>query len=281
VGVGSLFRLASDVTGFNVLGYFSRNADNLLLGAGWGSGVLGYYSRAYALAVTPVAQFTNSLGGVAVPALSRLQSRPGAYRAYFRRVLTLVSLITLPPLLALCILADDVVFLVLGPQWLESAVLVRALAVAALFQPVLSVSGWHYVCLGLGRELRAWGIASVSVILLGFAVGLPWGARGVAASYAVCSNLLLFPGILWAIRRSPVRFRDVVDAVRAPVAASLFFACCVAAARWLAAPGGIVVAVAIALSAGLASMALSVVALSSLRSAISLAVIVLISRERE
>ena len=42
-GVGDLLAFGGNVTGFNVVNYFARNGDNLLIGKMWGSASLGLY----------------------------------------------------------------------------------------------------------------------------------------------------------------------------------------------------------------------------------------------
>jgi len=50
-GVGSMIKFGSDLVGFNVVNYFSRNLDNVLIGRYYGSGALDLYSKAYQLLV--------------------------------------------------------------------------------------------------------------------------------------------------------------------------------------------------------------------------------------
>jgi O-antigen/teichoic acid export membrane protein len=60
------------VSGFNVLNYFGRNADNMLIGWRFGAEALGPYALAYRLLFLPMQLISFPVFKVAVPALSKL-----------------------------------------------------------------------------------------------------------------------------------------------------------------------------------------------------------------
>ena len=67
-----IIKYGSGVSGFNIVNYFARNADNLLIGKFYGSEQLGYYDRAYRLLLFPISQILGPLGRVILPLLARL-----------------------------------------------------------------------------------------------------------------------------------------------------------------------------------------------------------------
>lgn len=218
--IRSILRFGRDVTAFNALNYLARNLDNVLVGRYWGAHALGAYSRAYQLLLLPLTQISSPVAQVTTSALSSLQGDPERYRRYYLRALTAVAAATFPIIATLFALADELVAVVLGDQWTRVGPLFRILAVAALFQPVLHSTAWIYLSRGDTRSMVVWGWISVPSIVTSFLIGLPWGAEGVALAYAVCVNLLVVPGVLCAIRGSPIRLADVVDALHRPFLAS-------------------------------------------------------------
>jgi PST family polysaccharide transporter len=62
-------RFGSAVSGFNIVNYFARNADNLLIGRFYGAEQLGFYDRAYRLLLFPLSQIQAPLGRVMLPLL--------------------------------------------------------------------------------------------------------------------------------------------------------------------------------------------------------------------
>jgi PST family polysaccharide transporter len=109
--------------------------------------------------------------------------------------------------------ADDIVLLVLGDQWVESTTIFRLLMPAALVGAINMVPGW--LCVSLGRagvQLR-WALWSAPCIVAGFAVGLIWGAEGVAASFSFTFTIALFVFIRMASKGSPVSSADIFRAI--------------------------------------------------------------------
>jgi O-antigen/teichoic acid export membrane protein len=76
-----MLKFGGDVLSFHVVNYFSRNADNLLIGWWWGAAPLGLYEKAYTLLLLPVHQINAPLAAVAVPTLSRTRDDPARFRS--------------------------------------------------------------------------------------------------------------------------------------------------------------------------------------------------------
>lgn len=212
VGTRPLLRFGGGITVFSIVNYIARNLDNVLIGKVWGAAALGQYGRAYGLLMLPLNQVNAPVSGVAIPALSRLQNDPDRFRRYYLGAVRLIALVTMPAVAVAVVLADELVVLILGPQWAEAGRLLAILAIAAWIQPVFNTAGWLFVSLGRTGRMARWGVVSATVIVTAFLVGLPWGARGVATAYVVAIYILAMPGLWYAYRGSPVRVRDTLGA---------------------------------------------------------------------
>ena len=84
------------ITGFTGINYFTRNADNVIIGYSLGSSPLGIYSKAYNLLLSPISQINVPVGTVMIPALSRLKNDPDGYQRYFLETLRGLALISMP-----------------------------------------------------------------------------------------------------------------------------------------------------------------------------------------
>ncbi len=219
-GVRGMLAFGGNLTGFKFVNYFARNLDNLLIGKVWGTAQLGLYSKAYALLLLPVRQITGPVSAVAIPTLSRLQDDPERYRRYFLKAVSLVAGLTMPAVAFMILMSDEIVLLALGNQWAEAAPIFRMLGVAAIVQPTVSTCSWLYISNGRADRMLRWGVFS-SVILVGsFLIGLPYGAIGVATSYALCMLLLTFPSMWYASRPTPVPVGGIVAAMWHPALAT-------------------------------------------------------------
>jgi PST family polysaccharide transporter len=220
-GLTDMFLFGGQITTFNFVNYFQRNLDNILIGRYYGATPLGLYSRAYTLLLFPITNLRTPITSVAFPALSRLQHQPLLYRAYYLRVTSLLAFISMPLISYLFVAATPLIQLTLGPQWLGVAPIFSYLAIAAFIQPSTSFIGSVLLSLGRGRRYLECGFFNALVLSASFIIGLPWGPKGVALSYAVANYVALYPWATWALRASPVSFRDFCQACAFPVAASL------------------------------------------------------------
>jgi len=220
-GLRSLLRFGRDVTGFQLVNYAARNADNVLIGRFLGAEALGLYGRAYSLVLVPFQQITQPLGPPTIAALSRMREQPDRFRGAYRRILSTAALAGLPLVALMAVLADPGVRLVLGPQGEAATIIFQVLAIAAGGQVVSSTTGWLYLASERTGAMVRWALWTRPVIVLGFAVGLYWGPAGVAASYAVVTLALLAPGMANAARGTAVRAHDWLLAAAAPAVVAL------------------------------------------------------------
>lgn len=217
-GVRGMLAFGGHFTGFSLMNYFARNADNLLIGKFWGAGQLGLYSKAYALLMLPLGQITYPISAVAIPTLSRLQDDPDRYSHYYYRAINTIAFITMPLVAMLAALSHEVIIIVLGKQWTDSAIIFKVLAFAAVFQSIWSTIGWIYISLGQTKRLMHWGLIMVPLIVISFLIGLPWGGLGVATSYTLCFLfLIMIPSFWYAFRYSPVSITGLFSAIRCPL----------------------------------------------------------------
>jgi PST family polysaccharide transporter len=208
-GLKDIVRFGANVSIFNLANFFSRNADNILIGRLAGSEALGLYDRAYKLLLFPLQQVAAPLGRVILPILSRLARDPERYQQAYLRTLSQLLLLTLPGIAFMAVDADELVLLLLGSRWVGAGDIFQILAIAALVQPLNWTCGWLLLSQGRDREFMVLGVTTAVTAVLSFVVGVRWGAEGVALAYAV-GELLRTPVIWWyVLRRGPSMARPL------------------------------------------------------------------------
>jgi PST family polysaccharide transporter len=208
-GVRPLLHFGGNLTGFGVVNFFARNLDNMLIGRVWGSQQLGFYGKAYQLLTLPIDQINMPMATVAVPALSRLNDSPERYRLVYLRMIEKLAIVTMPGIALLIATSDWVVLVVLGPQWTEAGRIFAVLGVAALIQPITNTTGWLFISQARTHDMFRYGLVASTIIVAAIITGLPWGALGVAAVYAVVWLTIVTPLLFWWVgRKGPVRPRD-------------------------------------------------------------------------
>ena len=229
-GVKSMVKFGGDVLGFNIMNYFSRQADTMLVAKFCGAIPGTFYEKAYNLLLMPVGQINGPLGSVSIPALSRLQKEPDRFRRYFLNSIQLVCSLSLPVIAGITLFADEVVRVWLGEAWASSATLFRLLAAAALIGGISNPAGCVLVSLGMTKRYRWLGFANSVVIVTAFVIGLWLGpkdpgqvgsVRGVAMAYSAVMVLTFIPYWAWALKGTPVKLRSVLATMLPPAVSCL------------------------------------------------------------
>ena len=227
--VGSMLAFGGNLTAANLLGYVTRNLDNVLIGWKWGTDALGLYSKAYHLLMLPIRQFNTPVTAVALPVLSSLQSDPDQYRLYYKKGIQLLTTFGMPLVAFTFVDADKVILLLLGDKWTEAIQIFRLLAPAAFVGTFNVATGWVYISLGQTKRQLLWAGIALPVKSIAFLIGLHWGPMGVAAAFSLAVCTLRIPGILFCYKETQLTFRDLLSAVWRPAAASILAGVAVAA----------------------------------------------------
>jgi O-antigen/teichoic acid export membrane protein len=201
------------LTGSHVMNYFSRNADNVLVGRYLGSAPLGYYQMGYMLMQMPLYNFTNMLAQVTYPALSRFHEDHARFRAAYLRTSSLISLVTFPLMLGLGVTAQPFVRVFLGPKWLPVATLLMVFGPLGALQSLTGTLNLVFNTQGRTDLLFRWQIFASICYVGSFVVGLRWGILGVAISYSIVWTLLMVPMFAIPFRLVGLSLRDFVRAL--------------------------------------------------------------------
>ncbi len=212
-GVLSMLKFGGDVLFFNAVNFFTRNADNLLIGRYWGASALGLYEKAYSLLLLPIGQINGPLGAVGISALSRLQHDPARFQEYFITVIRIIASLTIPIILILSIFSEQIVAFWLGEGWAESATLFKLLTFGAIIGSISNPLGWLLVSLGETKKYRTMGLVNSTLVMTAFIIGLPYGPSGVALGYSGAAIILFLPIWWYAISDTPVCFINSLRAL--------------------------------------------------------------------
>lgn len=220
-GTREMLIFGVNVTAFDFVNYFNRNLDNILIGRFWGPGALGLYSRAYALLMFPINNLRGPINAVAFPALSRLQNHPDHFRAYYRRITSLLTFVSMPLTAFLFVECESIIQLALGKNWVGVAPIFSWLALVGFIQAPLTQVGLVTMSVGKSRRFLEVGAFNATVVSAGFFIGVHWGPTGVAVAYAAATYVLLIPSLAWSFSGTAVSVGDFFKAIRLPCGASL------------------------------------------------------------
>ncbi|WP_308872828.1 MOP flippase family protein [Thiothrix subterranea] len=191
----TIWNYSANLTGFSFINYFSRNADQFLIGKFLGSSSLGIYSIAYKIMLYPLDNISRVIVRVLFPAFSEIKNDNVRFKAAYLKAISFIALITFPIMMGLLATADNFVALALGDKWSEMALILMILAPIGMIQSVVTTVGSIYTAKGTTGLMFKIGAVNAVVTVLSFIVGLPFGLEGVAISYAIANVLMLYPNL--------------------------------------------------------------------------------------
>ncbi len=208
-----MVRFAINTYGRFVLNYFRHNLDNLLVGWRFGPQPLGIYKKAYDLFVLLSSSLTDPLTNVAVSTLSRLTRDSAQYGRYFLRALSAIAFVGMGLGAGLTLMADDLILVILGPGWEESARIFRFLGPGVGIMMLYGTHGWIHLSIGRADRWLRWAAVEFAVTGLLFLAGLRWGLAGIAVAWVASYWILTIPAFLYAGRPARLGIAPVIGAV--------------------------------------------------------------------
>lgn len=188
---------------FNIINYFSRNADTLFIGRYLGMTPLGYYDKAYQLMSLPLQNITQVITPVIHPMLSVHQGEHDKLMLANEQMVRLLALIGFPLTVFCYFSAEELIMLFFGTQWMQTVPVFRILSMTIGIQLVLSSSGSIFQSIGNTKYLFISGLFSAIFNVAGILLGIFYyrSIVAVAACLVVTFsiNFLLTYWLMYAI----------------------------------------------------------------------------------
>jgi PST family polysaccharide transporter len=160
----------------------------------------------------PTRVINNAIGGVAFSSLARLQGDPVRLKSYFLKGFSLVVAITFPATIAGAVFADDIVLVMLGPQWTGASTIFRLLAPTILVFGMINPTAWLLQSVGLQQRSLNIALVLSPLVICSYLVGLPYGPNGVALSFSSMMVLWLVPHLYWCLHGTGITVGEVLSA---------------------------------------------------------------------
>ncbi|MFD0700107.1 lipopolysaccharide biosynthesis protein [Myroides pelagicus] len=127
--------------GFDVLNFFSRNLDSILIGKFLGVSNLALYDKSYRLVLYPVANLQQVVGRVLHPVLSSYSSNLPLILSNYKKVLYHLGTIGASIMVFIYFSSTEIITIMYGEQWLDSIPIFRILSLTIWFQIIQSSTG--------------------------------------------------------------------------------------------------------------------------------------------
>ncbi|MBR9812432.1 lipopolysaccharide biosynthesis protein [bacterium] len=200
--IPKIFSFSSNVFLFNIINYFHRSAGDFLIGRYLGAKTLGFYSVANRILMLPLQNVTFAINRASFPVYSRHSENQRALQVHYSETLASICFVIAPALALVWALREPIIELVLGPEWVQIAVLLAWIAPTGFLQSVTSTSGSILNALGRSDLLRNLGVVGVPFLILAMVAGLKYGVEGVVSFYFVAN-------VFWSVPVMAVVFRQL------------------------------------------------------------------------
>lgn len=182
-----LFSFGGYVLLINVLDAFYSRLSSLLIGKLYGARELGLYVRAEGARDIPMGVMANVISSVAFPVFSAAAGDRVALRDGMRRSVRGMMMLNVPMMLGLYAVAQPLMLMMFGAQWLSAVPMLQVLCLACLFLPLWLLNVQVLKALGLSRLFFRLEILMKLLGCLFILVGASFGVMGVAWGMALFS----------------------------------------------------------------------------------------------
>ena len=220
--VREVWRFSRGLVGFNVVNYWARNFDNLLIGWMLGAAALGVYARAYFLMLLPIYQVTGVIATAMLPALASIQEDRPRVKAVFLRSLGAIGLISAPVVIGLFVVADTLIPALYGDNWRGVVPVLRILCVASLLQSICNPIGWIYTSQGRTDLMFRWGLFASAIQILAIGLGGCFGSLStIAVAYVAACLAIFYPCLSIPGRLIGLSVREIGSSIAGSVMCSI------------------------------------------------------------
>lgn len=194
--IRNIFGFSANLSFFNFINYFARNADSFIIGKFMSSTILGNYNLAYRIMLFPLQSLTFVATRSLYPILSRCQDDNKKIAGTYLNCVFVILLITAPLMCGLAFFSKPFILLIFGEQWGLTAGILVWLAPTAIIQSILSMSGSVFMAKGRTNILMKLGILGTILQVGAFLIGVNFTINTFAMCYLI-SNVINFLPVMF------------------------------------------------------------------------------------
>lgn len=179
--------------GGQIVNYFNRDIDILIIGKFFSQDILGGYSLAKQLVFRPAQILNPILMKVASPALAKFQSNIVLLKKNYLKLIGIVAKVNMAVYLITLIFAPFIVTVFYGNGFDEIVILVRILCFYMIFRAIGNPVGSLVIATGRTDLEFFWNMVTLLILPIFIYIGSRIGIEAVAWSLSIAMALLFYP----------------------------------------------------------------------------------------
>jgi len=212
-----LLSFSGNLTTFNLINYFSRNADAMIIGHYFAAAVLGAYSLAYRVMLFPLQSLTFVVSRSLYPLMSRKKEDVTEVKAMYVKVLTLIASITAPMMAGLVVMREPFVAIVFGEKWTLVPSILLWLAPTGFIQSIVSTTGSVFMANDKTHLLMRLGIFSAILQVGAFVIGAQFNVQTLAMLYCIANLINALPALYFTMQTLSGSLKELKECLIAPM----------------------------------------------------------------
>jgi O-antigen/teichoic acid export membrane protein len=186
-----LWQLSLGFTLNQPFAYVAQNADKFMVGRFLGADSLGLYTRASFITTTAANLFGNITRLSVFPAMAQVQGDGDRLRNAFLKSLSVVALLTLPTTACCVLFANELVGLLLGPQWGAAVAPFAILAGALYLRLAWRLCSAVFQALGRPYRITVLHIFRAAALIVCIWFVQPYGLTAISGAVVAVMALVL------------------------------------------------------------------------------------------
>lgn len=187
------------------------NIDYLIVGRVLGATALGIYTLAYRIPELLVLGVVSVLSRTMFPAFTKARDSMDALRRGFAASIRYVVIFTTPICVGLFVVAEPLVLVMLGEDWLEVVPVLRVLAGFAWVRSLMSNDGDVYKAMGRPGFLAKITGLRLAVLVPALLIATPYGLVAVAIALLIATVLDKTLRVFLISRQLEMKVTDVIS----------------------------------------------------------------------
>ncbi len=195
--------------GFNLVNTLSSQADILIGGRMLGATAMGLYSMPRLICLRLSAGINGIVTRVGFPVMSKVQAERATLRRVYAKILRMTAFVNFPIYVSLALFAPEIVSVIFGAQWEDSIIVLRVLALWALFRSTSNPAGSLLFAVGRADLAFWWSVGVAAFTIPALFLGAFLGLEALAWSALVTAAAPVVP--IWFVLIRPIcgiEFRD-------------------------------------------------------------------------
>lgn len=157
---------------YNIINYFSRNLDTLIIGKFMPFKELAFYEKSYTLMMMPIQNIISVVNPVIHPVLSKYQNDSSYIYSFFTKTSRLFAWIGFPLSVILHAYSTETIIILLGHEWTNAIPIFSIFALSIGFQFIYTLQGPFFLVSNAPKKMFVYGTITMLLNTAALLIGL-------------------------------------------------------------------------------------------------------------